>query len=228
MLQNIKQLYGRKLGAADGEFGHVKDFYFDDETWEVRYLVADTGSWLSGRQVLLAAHAFEKNTFSVHASAHSALPVNLTRKQIEDGPSLDSHRPVSRQFEEEYYAYYGWPVYWQAAAILAGAGVPPVAASAVETSHHGHHQRDDLHLRSTKAVTGFKLQGADGPIGSVSDFMLDVKNWTLAEMEIATGHWYKGQTLALSTGHVSRISYEDSTVYTNLTTARISQLANKE
>jgi len=48
MLRSIKQLYGDKLGASDGEIGQVKDFYFDDQNWTVRYLVADTGSWLAG------------------------------------------------------------------------------------------------------------------------------------------------------------------------------------
>jgi len=42
MLRSIKQLYGDKLGASDGDIGHVKDFYFDDQSWVVRYLVADT------------------------------------------------------------------------------------------------------------------------------------------------------------------------------------------
>ena len=44
MLRGVKQLYGDKLGASDGEIGHVKDFNFDDRKWVVRYLVADTGS----------------------------------------------------------------------------------------------------------------------------------------------------------------------------------------
>ena len=63
MFTNIKLLYGKKLGASDGDIGHVKDFYFDDKTWLVRYLVADTGSWLSGRQVLLTSHAFGIHAF---------------------------------------------------------------------------------------------------------------------------------------------------------------------
>ena len=48
MLRSIKQLYGDKLGASDGDIGHVKDFYFDDQSWAVRYLVADTGSLVAG------------------------------------------------------------------------------------------------------------------------------------------------------------------------------------
>jgi len=47
-------LYGDKLAASDGEIGQVKDFYFDDQNWVMRYLVVDTGSWLSGRKVLIS------------------------------------------------------------------------------------------------------------------------------------------------------------------------------
>jgi uncharacterized protein YrrD len=218
MRLNLKQLYGRKLGTEDGEFGHVKDVYFDDQSWAIRYLVADTGSWLSGRQVLLSTHAFEKNAFDAKSPVHHALPVNLTRKQIEDGPSIDNHRPISRQFEEEYYAYYGWPIYWQAAAILTGAGVPPVATSPTGAVHHGHNQRDDLHLRSTKAITGFHVKGKDATIGTVRDFIVDSGKWIILEIEIDAGHWYDGKTLHLSTANVSEISYEKSSVTTTLST----------
>ena len=58
MLRSIKQLCGSKLAASDGEIGQVKDFYFDDQNWVVRYVVADTGSWLPGRKVLISPHAF--------------------------------------------------------------------------------------------------------------------------------------------------------------------------
>ena len=43
MLIKASELKGLKLGARDGEIGRVKDFYFDDQNWVVRYLVADTG-----------------------------------------------------------------------------------------------------------------------------------------------------------------------------------------
>src|SRR5580692_9622620 len=108
MLRSLRQLSGNHLGASDGDIGHVKDFYFDDQTWAVRYVVADTGKWLTGREVLLTPHAF-----SASQPAGKTLFVNLTRKQIEDSPAMETHKPVSRQYEEEYYRYYGWPYYWK-------------------------------------------------------------------------------------------------------------------
>jgi hypothetical protein len=53
MLQDLKQLCGNKLAAVDGALGVVQAFYFDDQTWVVRYLVADTDHELRGRLILL-------------------------------------------------------------------------------------------------------------------------------------------------------------------------------
>ena len=119
MLKSIKLLYGKKLRASDGEIGQVKDFYFDDQNWAVRYVVADTGSWLTGLQVLISPHAFG----SLH-QAGSVLSVNLTRNQIENSPSIESHMPVSRQYEEDHYQYYGWPSYWQGDGLWGMGGTP--------------------------------------------------------------------------------------------------------
>jgi len=46
MSRSINQLHGNKLEGTDGEIGHVKDFYFDDQSWVVRYVAVETGAWL--------------------------------------------------------------------------------------------------------------------------------------------------------------------------------------
>src|SRR5439155_13535485 len=76
MLRSLRQLYGKKLGASDGEIGHLKYFYFNDQQWAIRYVVAVTASWLSGRLVLIPLHAFGNLPQDA-----DCLPVNLTRQQ---------------------------------------------------------------------------------------------------------------------------------------------------
>src|ERR1039457_6194193 len=107
MLSKAKTLEGYKRDSLDGEIGKVKEFYFDDRHWTIRYLVAETGTWLADRQVLISPYALGA---VVREEQH--ITIDLTKKQIEDSPSLDSNKPVSRQFEEAYYGYYGLPVYW--------------------------------------------------------------------------------------------------------------------
>jgi sporulation protein YlmC with PRC-barrel domain len=224
MLRSIKQLYGSKLGASDSEIGHVKDFYFDDQNWVVRYVVADTGTWLPGRKVLISPHAFASLD-----QAGKLLVVNLTRKQIEDSPSIESHKPVSRQYEEEYYQYYGWPFYWQGDGLWGLSGfpilempaTPPLSERAVVLGPQP--ESADAHLRSTQAVNGYHIEAKDGTIGHVCDFVMDAQNWAIRQLVIKTGHRFSGKEVQIPTRTVDRISYPDSTVFVNLTTEAVQQ-----
>jgi len=224
MLRSIKQIYGSKLGATDGEIGQVKDFYFEDQNWAIRYLVADTGSWLPGRQVLLSPYSLGRLD-----PAENVLRVNLTRKQIENSPSIDLHKPVSRQYEEEYYRYFGWPYYWRGDGLWGMSGFPILdlpatpQASELATASGVQPERPDAHLRSTHAVNGYQLRSGDEMVGHVCDFMVDAGNWAIGQLVVRTGHRISGKEMLVEIKNVSRISYEESTVFADLTGGAIGQ-----
>ena len=224
MLRSVKQLFGDQLGASDGDIGHVKDCYFDDQNWAIRYLVADTGSWLPGRQVLISPHAFG----SLH-QAGKVLRVNLTRKQIEDSPVIESHKPVSRQYEEDYYRYYGWPYYWEGGGLWGMSGFPildlppqPQPSQPAGAQDH-HHAPADARLRSALAVNGYHIKARDGIIGHICDFVMDDKTWAIQQLVVKTGHRFTGNEVQVPTSQVDRISYDESTVFVTLTKEAVEQ-----
>jgi hypothetical protein len=222
MLQNTKDLYGRKLAALDGDIGHVKDFYFDDIAWAIRYVVVDTGSWLTGRLVLLSPHAFDG--MDPHADA---LQVRLHRKQIQDSPSIASHETVSQQFEEHYYRSYGWPPYWQGGQMWGMSG-SPLAASPQPRDiavRQALEPTADRHLQSAKEVTAYPIEALDGAIGHVAGFLVDSATWGIREIAVEAGHWYSGREILVSPGQVERISFVDRKVFVNLTKADIERTA---
>jgi hypothetical protein len=219
----MKALYRDKLEASDGEIGHINDFYFDDQNWAVRYLVADTGSWLPGRQVLLSPHAFGRSL----QEAGKLLMVNLTRKQIEGSPSIDTHKPVSRQYEEEYYRYYGWPYYWQGDGLWGMSGFPILElppnhlASKAAAANSAPPQSADSHLRSTQSVNGYHLEAGGEIVGHVCDFMMNTQSWAIGQLVVKIGHRFSGKEVPLSVGKVNRICYEKSTVFVNMTAREV-------
>jgi hypothetical protein len=220
MIQSLKLLFGNKLGATDGDLGQLKDFYFDDRDWVVRYVVAGTGNWLSGRQVLLSPHAFG----TLHP-VEKILAVNLTRQQIEGSPSIETHKPVSRQFEEQYHRYYGWPCYWEGDGLWGGMrgfpileSPPTLAASEPPAATGPKPNRGDAHLRSAQAVIGYHLQATDGITGHVCDFLMDDKSWAINQLVVKTGHRLTGKEVQLPVGNVTEISYDASKVFVNLHT----------
>jgi hypothetical protein len=226
VLRSINQLYKDKLGASDGEIGHVKDFYFNDQSWAVRYVVADTGSWLPARQVLISPHAFG----SLHQDG-KVLSVNLTRKQIENSPSIELHKPVSRQYEEEYHRYYGWPCYWEGDGLWGLSGFPILEAMPTllpgerATPGKPKPERADANLRSTRAINGYHLKASDGVVGHICDFMMDARSWAIRELIIKTGNRFSGKEVRISANKVDRISYEESTVFIDLTSEGVEQSA---
>jgi hypothetical protein len=218
MLHSIQQRYGEKLRATDGEIGHVRDFYFDDKNWTVRYVVADTGRWLSGRQVLISPHALG------HLYPNGkVLLVNLTREQIEKSPPIDEHKPVSRQHEEEYHRYYSYPYYAESWPLWGLAEYPVVVPPPPPTA--AKQRRVDSHLRSARVVKGYTVEASDGAIGEVADFLIDGRTWMFREIVVASGHWYSGNEIRLATEQISRISYDESTVYVDSTKAAIIEAA---
>ena len=192
MLRSLKQLYGHKLGATDGEIGHIKDFYFDDQHWAIRYLVADTGEWLPGRKVLISPHSLASP-----ATSGNIMRVGLTRKKIENSPSIESQKPLSRKFEEEYHKYYRRPLYWKSNAV----------------QMIGPQPEQEVHVRSTRAVNGYLVRLGDETIGHVSDFMMDAEDWTIGQLVVKTGHRLSGKDTLIPTKQVERISYDESTVF---------------
>ena len=218
MLRSMKQICGDKLGASDGEIGHVKDFYFDDRNWAVRYLVADTGSWMPGRLVLISPQAFG-NLYQ----GGKMLFVNLTRQQIENNPSIETHKPISRQYEEEYHRYYGWPFYWQGDALWGMSGFPLLsqrsepflAEQAAKTVTK--HESVDAHLRSGQTVIGYHVQTRDGEAGRVIDFVMDDKDWAIHQLAVDTGHWLSGKKVLIQPSQIDRIRWDESKVFVDLT-----------
>jgi uncharacterized protein YrrD len=227
MLKNIDGIYGQKLEASDGDLGHVRDFYFDDKTWKVRYIIVDTGSWLTSRTVMVSPQAF--GNFDQDGGAFL---VNLTRRQIEDSPSIESHLPVSEQYERAYSKYFGWAAYREECSTE---DMPNYQAdgsnSALENDdlNSKHKRTDDFRLRSTQVVASYDVQGIDGWIGRVSSFLLDIKTWTIREMIVESGHWFSKKKILVRPVFIDRISFTDSKVFVSLTMLEIQRTGeNKE
>lgn len=218
MLFNAKTLSGYKLNSFDGELGKAKEFYFDDQHWAIRYLVADTGNWLTGRKVLISPYALVE----VNKEAEY-IDINLTKKQIENSPSLKSDKPVSQQFEQLYYGYYGWPAYWAGAEMWGY--YPSILRDSKQWKENVKEQKKtwDSHLRSTNEVSGYHIQAKDGDIGHVEDFIVDDETWAIRYLIIDTKNWWSGKKVLISPQWIERFSLNDSKVSVNLTREMIKQ-----
>lgn len=210
MLIKEKAIMGCALDSFDGQIGKVKDFYFDDHHWTIRYLVADTGTWLSGRKVLISPHAL-----SATDTDNRLITVTLTKKQIENSPLLDNETSISRQFEKEYYEYYTWPIYW--IGLFEWGNYPYIVRDfGCEKHVPEDKQKVDSHLFSTHTVRGYHIQAMDGEIGHVDDFIIDDETWTIRYLVINTNNWWPGKKVLISPRWIDRVTWDEAKVYVHL------------
>lgn len=222
MKRRIESLIGFTIGGTDGEIGKVKEFYFDDKSWTIRYLIVETGSWLSGRKVLLSPQAvmktdWEQEQFSVH----------LTMEQIKNSPHIDTDKPVSRQHEMDLYGYYPWGGYYWGG----GMGGLGMGMSYPLAMHPAVQKEDDMtvedksdndpNLRSTDKVTGYNIKATDGNIGDVEDFIIDESTWKIDFMLVDTGNWFPGKKVLISPKWIKEVSWENSTVIVSATEEQV-------
>jgi hypothetical protein len=217
MLNKADALKNYKLNSLDGVIGQVKEFYFDEKYWAIHYLVADTGNWLHAGQVLLSPYA------QITAVRDKKLiAVELTKKQIEDSPSLNNERPNPRQFEHVYYGYYGWPMYSSGFFIWG-----PHASVILDHEQWRNSTQDskasNLHMHSTYGTSGLKIEAADQEIGKVEDFIIDDETWVIRYfiIEIRDGQLRK-KTL-LSPQWIERVSWNESRAFVNFPPKIITQ-----
>jgi len=210
MLHSAKTLAGYKLDSLEGEIGRVEEFYFDDKYWVVRYLVAEAGNWLTGGHVLLSPYALGAVSTEMHHIA-----VDLTKKQIEGSPALDRHAPVSRQYEESYYGYYGWPMYWGGP--YTWGSYPYIARDREDWKNRAKAEKGwDPHLRSSSDVTGYHIEATDGAIGHVEDFVIDDETWAIRYLIVDTRNWWPGKRVLIAPQWIARVSWSDSKVFIHL------------
>lgn len=228
MLLRSKEFKGRMVAGVDEEVGKVADVFFDDERWVVRYLVVETGNWLNSRQVLISPVSLAPDQ-----PTGPTVKTRLTREQIRNSPPVDAYLPVSRQYEADHAAYYGYPVYWTGGGLWGPGGIPlgpevpaPTREPEPGSRQKAARQRDnqDTHLRSCGEVAGYHIQALDGDIGHLDEFLIDPRSWQIQRLVIDTRNWLPGKYVQLDPTMIKRVTWAERKVLVELTREQIKAL----
>ena len=210
MLISSGKLHGYRLNANDGKAGRVKEFFFDDSSWTVRFLVAGIGTWLTGRQVLISPQLIKNLDHRL-----KLIDISLTKSEIGNCPSLENDMPVSRQYGRSHEppyedpVFYGGPFRW---------GYSPYLPHDNDGETMGRQEHVwDPNLNSTKDVKGYKVEASDGEAGHVDDFIINVKTWVISYLVVITNNLWPGKKVLISPEMINRISWEELKIYANVT-----------
>jgi hypothetical protein len=221
MLWDASAINGYAIEASNGRLGTVSDSLFEDVSWVIRWLVVDTGNWLSGRKVLLPLW-----TLGQPDPALRHFPIKLTIQQVKDSPDVDTDQPVSRQIEAHVYNYYGWDPYWGGSNFGMNAMATPVVAPLWSTprdpgSADAQRNEGNPHLRSIAAVTGYHIHATDGEIGHAEDFLVDDAGWGIRYVAVDTKNWWPGKKVLISPRTIREIDWADRLIHLNVNRQKV-------
>lgn len=228
MYHRAKHLTGFTVSAKDVDVGRIHDLYFDDQSWIARYLVIDTGTWFSGKRVLISPVTVEHTDWN-----QRILHVMFSSDQIRNSPSVDVHKPVSVRQMEEIHEHYAWPAFRMIPMISQmSTGFMPAPGSVImnqilpeemEGSENAEREEyvermmkptdTDIHLRSANETEGYHIGAEDGHIGHVQDFLIDPKTWAIGYIVVDTRDWIPGKVILLPPMWISQVDWTDRTVY---------------
>lgn len=183
MLRTVEQLRGLDIVGEDGPIGSLEDVYFDHQDWRLRHAVVFTGSWLSGRWVVLPApllHGIDPVRRSLRAAT--------ARMRIGAAPVPETDRPISRMFEKALYSHYGCTPYWQS-----------VDAVGAESGRS--------HLLSAEELKGYHVEARDGEVGRLEDFLVEEEDWGIRYLSMATRRWLPGRRLVAPTDWIHLVNW---------------------
>jgi uncharacterized protein YrrD len=208
---NTTDMHAYGITAIDGPAGRVRDVYFDDEAWVVRYLAVETGEDPQ-REVLLPSLTLGKLDHVAKLFA-----VSITREDVMNSPHVDTNKPVSRQYTAGRLGCYEYHPYWYKTSLGGLLSIPlpmsaerqeiqSTAATSDETNTRcaradakacvDEHEYDNPHLRSANALTLYHLQATDGNIGRVQGLLVEEKTWAIRHLVVNThGVWRSHLTL---------------------------------
>ena len=220
MIRSMEHMKKFEIVATDGRIGAVDDFYFDDERWAIRYVVVDTGRWLPGRRVLISPLSISHFEWGAQR-----LLLSISRDRVKDSPGIDTHQPVSRRHERDYFDYYGYPYYWGHAGLWGAHAVPVLPtpeqmasqrATASEVERKAAEQ-GDTHLRSASEVSGYVIRALDGDLGHVENILFDDLSWAIRYFVVDTSNWWFGKQVLAAPSWISGIQWASKTVDVGVT-----------
>ncbi len=198
----LDKIEGRPLVARDGMTGRVKDLFFDDTNWKVRYIVTELGSWLNKYEVLIETKEVDK-----FDPVHSSILVGLTKKEVENCPVADTDMPLAIKMDNEVRKRMEQNMSFSWGDGLIGShnfDTHPDVEPAPRAGESGNNT--DPHLRSTQYLRGSEVEALDGAMGHVRDMLVDPETWVIQGMVVEFGSLFDSKRVIIPGTWVSRIS----------------------
>lgn len=218
MLYLTSTLKSYNIQATDGEMGKVKDFYFDDHNWAIRYAQVDTHKWLPARNVYVSPSSFERVN-----EGEERVEVNHTKEAIKNSPTIPADAEISKANEASLTEYYGWNRYWRGENLWGAVDRPFIPKVPLQDSENAA-KRNELEMNENRNYVllnesdtiGIKVHGHDGKMGEITDLIFDDEYWKIQYLVIKIVKLPAERYYLINTKHITSVEWPEKDLYVDL------------
>lgn len=219
MLYFTSELKTYNIDAVDGEVGKIKDLYFDDQKWAIRYAVVDTRKWLPGKHVLLSPTSF------VNLNNESeSLEVEYDKEAVRNSPEIPDEDAISKDVEDTIAGYYGWNRYWTGNMLWGPQDSPLASFQRDDLSEEQTHYNQQLEeqqkydLRSEDETMDYKVHASNGKLGRVVNMIYDNEYWKVRYLVVESSENYVEATyFVFDTDAIESVDWYEEDIYIKTT-----------
>lgn len=192
----------------EGKIGTVEDYYIDDHSWIAKFMVVDTGEWLTSRRVVISTQSVEDIDLEL-----SRFHTRLTREEVQASPEIDTERHMGPEHEEILVRHYRLHSHWPEAGMF---GIPPFipATPIFKEPLEKELQRRKSRLVVASEVMGCSVEATDGHLGTLDDFMIQA-GWQIGEIVVKTGGSVLGKKVWVPLTDIAMLDWEKNTIRVN-------------
>ncbi|MBZ0158171.1 MAG: hypothetical protein K8I29_18395 [Alphaproteobacteria bacterium] len=216
-LRSVGSLAEYTVVSGDGDIGTVREFYFDDDIWAIRYLAVYADIWLPGRKLLISPLALKSTDWEL-----PKLTVPFTKAELKATPVIGLDGPVTRRHQIDMYLYYGWLPYWLEEEYY---DVSPPPRQVESKQSPDEEKAADPHLFGTSEMIEFRIEALDGDVGHIEDFIMDEDDWVIHYLVVALDdpnpEVESHKSVLISTEWVQKIVRSEERVYVDLDRERV-------
>lgn len=208
MLIKAETLRDYTLENAEGGIGPVSELYFDDD-WTIRYLATDTRKWTGCKRVIIPT-----DTLTGGIDTKRNIKTSLTNQQVHEVPSPARVRRKTRGELRHLSPPDGRPIPFYREGILSWK-TPTTRDQTLEESPdpaQGILRVDGFNLRGIREVTGYQLRAADGNIGVIADFIIDIETWNIRFLIIDPRYWWLGSKIAVTPDWTKKLRWSEGSL----------------
>ncbi|SER72148.1 PRC-barrel domain-containing protein [Salipaludibacillus aurantiacus] len=216
MLLHYSWLTSYTVYGNDGEIGKVKDVYFDEIKWTIRYLVVNTGKTFLSDQAFISPASVEKIDHQ-----NEVIRAGISNDEVQKSPD-PGEEPVTRKFEKDFTLHYRLNPYWVGNGVWGTTAAPHDMMNEEAQLLQPEQGDDRTYVHQAKNVTGYTLSVKDETFGKIDDLLIDGSTFQIKYFIVDSRKWFPGgKKVIISPQWIDEIFWDTAQIRIDVTRQQI-------